>query len=386
MTTDADIDAVLEAFDAPRVDAASSIPAQLLRSGPLLDYPQFRSYHNETAMMRYLRQLSDKDLALDRTMIPLGSCTMKLNAAAEMEAMTWPQFAGLHPFAPIDESEGTRQMIADVEGWLAEVTGYDRVSVQPNAGSQGEFAGLLAIRGYHRSRGDDQRTVCLVPSSAHGTNAASAVMAGLKVVVVKCTDAGDVDIEDVRAKIAEHGPRLAAIMLTYPSTHGVFEKGLREICDIVHDAGGQVYVDGANMNALLGLVRLPEVGATSLTSTCTRRSASRTAAAVQGGPVAVRSHLSPFLPGHPLVTQAGAQGSGSGPGRPWGSAGVLMIPWVYLRLMGAEGLTRATKVAIVSANMSLPGCRTTIRLLYSGTVWSPMSASWICARSPAVPA
>ena len=367
VTTDADIDAVLEAFDAPRVDAASSIPAQLLRSGPLLDYPQFRSYHNETAMMRYLRQLSDKDLALDRTMIPLGSCTMKLNAAAEMEAMTWPQFAGLHPFAPIDESEGTRQMIADVEGWLAEVTGYDRVSVQPNAGSQGEFAGLLAIRGYHRSRGDDQRTVCLVPSSAHGTNAASAVMAGLKVVVVKCTDAGDVDIEDVRAKIAEHGPRLAAIMLTYPSTHGVFEKGLREICDIVHDAGGQVYVDGANMNALLGLVRLPEVGAD-----VSHLNLHKTFCIPHGGggpgvgPVAVRSHLSPFLPGHPLVTQAGPKDQGPVSGAPWGSAGVLMIPWVYLRLMGADGLTHATKVAIVSANYVASRLQDHYPLLYSG--------------------
>jgi glycine dehydrogenase len=343
------------------------VPEHLRRSGELLEYPQFRSYHNETAMMRYLRKLSDKDLALDRTMIPLGSCTMKLNAAAEMEAMTWPQFASLHPFAPADESHGTRELISDVERWLAAVTGYDRVSVQPNAGSQGEFAGLLAIRGYHRSRGQEQRTVCLVPSSAHGTNAASAVMAGLKVVVVKCTDAGDVDIDDVRAKVDQHADRLAAIMLTYPSTHGVFEKGLREICDTVHAAGGQVYVDGANMNALLGLVRLPEAGAD-----VSHLNLHKTFCIPHGGggpgvgPVAVRSHLEPFLPGHPLVTEAGPADQGPVSGAPWGSAGVLMIPWVYLRLMGADGLTLATKVAIASANYIATRLRGHFPLLYSG--------------------
>ncbi|MEZ5186258.1 MAG: aminomethyl-transferring glycine dehydrogenase [Candidatus Nanopelagicales bacterium] len=366
-TTDAEVDIVLECFDARRMPGRAGVLEGLERTGALLEYPQFHEYHNETAMMRYLRRLADQDLALDRTMIPLGSCTMKLNAATEMEAMTWPEFADLHPFAPLPESAGTRRMIADVEAWLAAVTGYDRVSVQPNAGSQGEFAGLLAIRGYHRSRGEDQRTVCLVPSSAHGTNAASAVMAGLKVVVVKCTEAGDVDLADVRAKIAEHGPRLAAIMLTYPSTHGVFEAGLRDICDAVHDAGGQVYVDGANMNALLGLVRLPEVGAD-----VSHLNLHKTFCIPHGGggpgvgPVAVKSHLAPFLPGHPLVPQAGPKDQGPVSGAPWGSAGVLMIPWVYLRLMGAEGLTRATQVAIVSANYIATRLADYFPLLYSG--------------------
>ncbi len=366
-TTDADLDAVLESFGVSRVGGAVGIPDALLRTGPLLAYPEFRSYHNETAMMRYLRRLADKDLALDRSMIPLGSCTMKLNAAAEMEALTWPQFAGLHPFAPLSESEGTRAMIADLEQWLAAATGYDRVSLQPNAGSQGEFAGLLAIRGYHRARGEDQRTICLVPSSAHGTNAASAVMAGLKVVVVACTDAGDVDIEDVRAKIAEHGPQLAAIMLTYPSTHGVFETGLRQICEAVHEAGGQVYVDGANMNALLGLVRLPEAGAD-----VSHLNLHKTFCIPHGGggpgvgPVAVRSHLAPFLPGHPLVPEAGPKDQGPVSGAPWGSAGVLMIPWAYLRLMGSEGLTEATKVAILSANYVARRLADHFPLLYSG--------------------
>ena len=366
-TTDADVDEVLAAFGASRVGGTSRLPADLLRGPDILDYPEFRSYHNETAMMRYLRRLSDKDLALDRTMIPLGSCTMKLNAAVEMEALTWPQFSGIHPFAPITQSAGTREMIHDLEGWLAAATGYDRVSVQPNAGSQGEFAGLLAIRGYHRSRGDEQRTICLVPSSAHGTNAASAVMAGLRVVVVKCTDAGDVDIEDVRAKVADHADTIAAIMLTYPSTHGVFETGLREICEIVHEAGGQVYVDGANMNALVGLVRLPDVGAD-----VSHLNLHKTFCIPHGGggpgvgPVAVKEHLAPFLPGHPLVAEAGPEGRGPVSGAPWGSAGVLMIPWAYVRLMGAEGLTDATKMAIVSANYVARRLSDHFPLLYSG--------------------
>jgi len=367
VTTEDDIATVLECFGVSRVPGASRIPEHLRRTGPLLDFPEFGAYHSETTMMRYLRRLSDMDLALDRTMIPLGSCTMKLNAAAEMEAMTWPQFAELHPFAPTEYSRGTRELIEDVENWLAAATGYDQVSVQPNAGSQGEFAGLLAIRGYHRSRGQDNRTVCLVPSSAHGTNAASAVMAGLKVVVVKCTDAGDVDVQDVRAKVAEHGSRLAAIMLTYPSTHGVFERRLREICELVHSVGGQVYVDGANMNALLGLVRLPDVGAD-----VSHLNLHKTFCIPHGGggpgvgPVAVRAHLAPFLPGHPLVTQAGPKAQGPVSGAPWGSAGVLMIPWVYLRLMGAQGLTHATKVAILSANYIAARLKDAFPLLYSG--------------------
>ncbi|MCU0296909.1 MAG: aminomethyl-transferring glycine dehydrogenase [Candidatus Nanopelagicales bacterium] len=367
VTSEEDIEIVADCFGCEPLAGGSQLAEHLLRTEPLLAYPPFSGYHNETAMMRYLRRLSDMDLALDRTMIPLGSCTMKLNAATEMEAMTWPEFAHLHPFAPLDESQGTRALIADVENWLAHATGYDRVSLQPNAGSQGEFAGLLAIRGYHRSRGEQDRVVCLVPSSAHGTNAASAVMAGLKVVVVRCTDDGDVDIDDVRAKIAEHGDRLAAIMLTYPSTHGVFETGLREICDLVHAAGGQVYVDGANMNALLGLVRLPEAGAD-----VSHLNLHKTFCIPHGGggpgvgPVAVKEHLADFLPGHPLVPEAGPAGSPPVSGAPWGSAGVLMIPWMYLRLMGAEGLTQATKVAILSANYIARRLSPHFPLLYSG--------------------
>jgi glycine dehydrogenase len=366
-TTDADIDDVLACLAVPRVEPAVHVPQNLRRLGKILDYPQFRDYHSETAMMRYLRRLADRDLALDRTMIPLGSCTMKLNAAAEMEAMTWPQFADLHPFAPADESVGTRAMIADVERWLAAVTGYDTVSVQPNAGSQGEFAGLLAIRGYHRSRGQEHRDICLVPSSAHGTNAASAVMAGLKVVVVKCTSAGDVDIADVRAKVEANPDRIAAIMLTYPSTHGVFETGLREICEIVHNSGGQVYVDGANMNALVGLVRLPEAGAD-----VSHLNLHKTFCIPHGGggpgvgPVAVKSHLAPFLPGHPMVSECGPKGQGPVSGAPWGSAGVLMIPWVYLRLMGGHGLTEATSSAILAANYVATRIGHAYPLLYSG--------------------
>lgn len=366
-TSDADIDAVLGCFGASRVEPRAALPEHLLRIGEILQHPLFHDYRSETSMMRYLRRLSDMDLALDRTMIPLGSCTMKLNAAAEMEAMTWPAFAGLHPFAPAEQSQGTRAMIADVQSWLAEVTGYDRVSVQPNAGSQGEFAGLLAIRGYHRAKGDAQRDICLVPSSAHGTNAASAVMAGLRVVVVKCTDAGDVDVEDVRAKIAAHPNRIAAIMITYPSTHGVFETGLREICDAVHDAGGQVYVDGANMNALVGLVRLPDAGAD-----VSHLNLHKTFCIPHGGggpgvgPVAVKEHLAPFLPGHPLVPECGPEGNGPVSGAPWGSAGVLMIPWVYVQLMGGEGLTKATSIAILSANYIATQLKDAFPLLYAG--------------------
>ena len=366
-TTDSDIEAVLGSLDATRVAAGRHLPAALARVGDILDYPEFREYRSETAMMRYLRRLSDRDLALDRTMIPLGSCTMKLNAAAEMEAMTWPQFAGLHPFAPLDESQGTLTMIDDVQRWLAAVTGYDTVSVQPNAGSQGEFAGLLAIRDYHRSQGQDQRTICLVPSSAHGTNAASAVMAGLKVVVVKCTAAGDVDIDDVRAKVAANPDQIAAIMLTYPSTHGVFETGLREICEVIHNCGGQVYVDGANMNALVGLVRLPEAGAD-----VSHLNLHKTFCIPHGGggpgvgPVAVKSHLAPFLPGHPLVPECGPKGQSPVSGAPWGSAGVLMIPWVYLRLMGGNGLTQATATAILAANYIAARIGQAYPLLYAG--------------------
>ncbi|MFN6191622.1 MAG: aminomethyl-transferring glycine dehydrogenase [Planctomycetia bacterium] len=320
------------------------------RTDDVLPQEVFHRYHTEHEMLRYLRRLSDRDLALDRTMIPLGSCTMKLNATVEMLPVTWPQFADLHPYAPDDESVGTRALIAQLEAMLVDITGYDAVSLQPNAGSQGEFAGLLAIRAYHRSRGDHTRDVCLIPSSAHGTNAASAVMAGMRVVVVACDERGDVDVDDLRTKVAEHGDRLAAIMVTYPSTHGVFEERIREICELVHDAGGQVYVDGANLNALVGLARPGRFGAD-----VSHLNLHKTFCIPHGGggpgvgPVAVRSHLTPFLPGHPLAPVAEG-GVGPVSAAPFGSAGILPISWVYIALMGAEGLRIATATAILSAN------------------------------------
>ncbi len=321
-------------------DAPDGLPARARREGEFLTQTVFSRYHSEHEMLRYLRRLSDRDLALDRTMIPLGSCTMKLNATSEMLPITWPEFADIHPFAPADQVAGYTTMIADLEGRLATITGYDRVSVQPNAGSQGEFAGLLAIRGYHRSRGDHERTVCLIPSSAHGTNAASAVMAGMDVVVVSCDDRGNVDLADVQAKIASVGGRLAAIMITYPSTHGVFETEVRALCDMIHDAGGQVYVDGANLNALVGHARPGEFGAD-----VSHLNLHKTFCIPHGGggpgvgPVGVRAHLAPFIPGHPLDPDALV---GAVSAAPHGSAGILPIPWMYIEMMGGPGLTRAT--------------------------------------------
>ena len=357
-TTDADIDAVLAAFGATRQGSTPSIPADLRRTSPFLAHPIFHDHRSETEMMRYLRALSDKDLALDRTMIPLGSCTMKLNAATEMIPITWNGFSGIHPFAPLDQADGYLELIRRLESWLCEITGYDAVSLQPNAGSQGEFSGLLAIRGYHRSRGDEQRDVCIIPSSAHGTNAASAVMAGMRVIVIGCDDHGNVDVDQLKAAIAEHGDQLAALMITYPSTHGVFEETVQQICAMVHDAGGQVYVDGANLNALVGLAKPGKFGAD-----VSHLNLHKTFCIPHGGggpgvgPVAVREHLAPFLPSHPLHPESGPLGrghadGGTGPvsGAPWGSAGILPIPYAYIRMMGAEGLRQATSVAIVSAN------------------------------------
>ncbi|HTW19533.1 MAG TPA: aminomethyl-transferring glycine dehydrogenase, partial [Mycobacteriales bacterium] len=355
-TTAAHVTAVLEAFGiAPSDDQSSaddSIPGDLRRTGEFLTHPVFHDHRSETEMMRYLRRLSDRDLALDRTMIPLGSCTMKLNAAVEMEPITWPEFAGIHPFAPLDQARGHLEIIADLETWLAEITGYDAVSLQPNAGSQGELAGLLAIRAYHRDRGETHRNVCLIPSSAHGTNAASATMAGMQVVVVACDEDGNVSLDDLRAKIETHAGSLAAIMVTYPSTHGVFEPGITELCALVHEAGGQVYVDGANLNALVGLARPGRFGAD-----VSHLNLHKTFCIPHGGggpgvgPIGVRAHLSAYLPNHPLVPEAGPE-TGIGPiaGAPWGSAGILPIPWAYIRLMGPDGLTEATKVALLSAN------------------------------------
>ena len=363
--------AVAESFGVPADDAtltddgADALPADLRRRTTYLTHPVFSAHRSETAMLRYLRALSDKDLALDRTMIPLGSCTMKLNSATEMAAITWPEFADVHPFAPAEQARGYARLIEELCDALAEVTGYAKVSVQPNAGSQGEFAGLMAIRGYHRSRGDDQRDVCLIPSSAHGTNAASAVMAGMRVVVVACDEAGNVDIADLKAKVSQHAERLAAIMLTYPSTHGVFEVDIQEICGAVHDAGGQVYVDGANLNAMVGLAKPGRFG-----SDVSHLNLHKTFCIPHGGggpgvgPIGVREHLVPFLPGHPVV-DTGA----SGPvvsGAPWGSAGILPISWAYVRLMGPDGLLKATEHAILGANYLAARLREHFPVLYTG--------------------
>jgi glycine cleavage system P protein (glycine dehydrogenase) len=348
-------------------DGADALPTELRRRTPYLTHPVFSAHRSETAMLRYLRKLSDKDLALDRTMIPLGSCTMKLNAATEMAAITWPEFANIHPFVPLEQARGYAQLIEELCDALAEVTGYAAVSVQPNAGSQGEFAGLLAIRSYHRSRGDDQRDVCLIPSSAHGTNAASAVMAGMRVVVVACDEAGNVDVADLHAKVDQHAQRLAAIMLTYPSTHGVFEVDIQEICGAVHDAGGQVYVDGANLNAMVGLAKPGHFG-----SDVSHLNLHKTFCIPHGGggpgvgPIGVREHLVPFLPNHPVVPAGPETGPGPISGAPWGSAGILPISWAYVRLMGPDGLLAATEHAILAANYVAARLKEHFPVLYTG--------------------
>jgi glycine dehydrogenase len=345
----------LDAVDARTPDA---LPEQLRRTTGYLTHPVFHQHRSETALLRYLRRLADKDIALDRGMIPLGSCTMKLNATAEMEPITWPGFADLHPQVPTADAAGTLSLVADLERWLADLTGYAAVSLQPNAGSQGELAGLLAIRAYHRDRGEAHREVCLIPASAHGTNAASAVMAGMRVVVVACETNGDVDLGDLRAKIAEHGDALAALMITYPSTHGVYEAGVREVCAAVHEAGGQVYVDGANLNALLGLAKPGEFG-----GDVSHLNLHKTFCIPHGGggpgvgPVAVREHLARYLPD---------RGAGAVSGAEHGSAGVLPISWAYLRMMGADGLRRATLVAVAAANYVARRLGEHYPVLYSG--------------------
>lgn len=348
--------------------AADALPAELLRSDTYLTHPVFHQYRSETAMLRYLRRLADRDYALDRGMIPLGSCTMKLNATTEMEPVTWPEFGALHPFAPVEQAHGYLTLIRELEERLADVTGYDKVSLQPNAGSQGELSGLLAVRAYHRANGEPQRTVCLIPSSAHGTNAASAVMAGMKVVVVKTGEDGEVDAADLRAKIEQYGEQLAVLMVTYPSTHGVFEEHITEICAAVHDAGGQVYVDGANLNALVGLAEPGRFG-----GDVSHLNLHKTFCIPHGGggpgvgPVAVREHLAPYLPNHPLQPAAGpATGVGPVSAAPWGSAGILPISWAYIRLMGAEGLRRATQAAVLGANYIAKRLEPHYQVLYTG--------------------
>jgi glycine dehydrogenase len=366
-TTEKDFAAILSVLGV--TDAKSSdLPAGLLRTSTYLTHPVFNTNHSETAMMRYLRNLADRDLALDRTMIPLGSCTMKLNSATEMEAVSWPEFSKLHPFAPANQSVGSRELITQLSKWLVDITGYDAVSLQPNAGSQGEFAGLLAIRNYHDSRGDQNRTICLIPSSAHGTNAASAVMAGMKVVVIECDENGNVSVADIKAKIAEHKANLAALMITYPSTHGVFESAVSDICALIHDAGGQVYVDGANLNALVGVAQPGKFGAD-----VSHLNLHKTFAIPHGGggpgvgPVIARAHLAPFLPNHPMDAEAGpVTGPGPVSGAPYGSASILPISWAYIRLLGGAGLTHSTQVAILSANYMAARLHDSFPILYTG--------------------
>ena len=345
---------VLAAFGVSAVSAEgeAGLPEDLERTTEFLTHPVFNTHHNETSMLRYLARLSNRDYALDRGMIPLGSCTMKLNATTEMEPISLAGFANLHPFVPAADADGYRVMIEQLEDWLAEVTGYDRVSIQPNAGAQGEFAGMLAIRNYHRANGQGQRDVCLIPSSAHGTNPASAVMVGMKVVVVKAGDDGTVDLDDLRAKCEQYSETLAAIMVTYPSTHGVYEETITELCDLVHEHGGQVYVDGANFNALLGYAQPGKFG-----GDVSHLNLHKTFCIPHGGggpgvgPVAVRAHLAPYLPTHPLHPDADRRaGTGAISAAPYGSAGILPISWAYIRMMGAQGLTRATAVAVLSAN------------------------------------
>jgi glycine dehydrogenase len=364
-TTDEHVAAVLEAFGLQAAGKAVAGAGIITRTSEFLTHPAFTQYRTETAMMRYLRTLADRDIALDRSMIPLGSCTMKLNAAAEMEPITWPEFARQHPFAPASDTPGLRRLIADLETWLVQITGYDAVSLQPNAGSQGEYAGLLAIHDYHATCGEPHRDICLIPSSAHGTNAASAALAGMRVVVVACHTNGDVDLDDLRAKVSEHGDRLSTLMITYPSTHGVYEHDIAEICAAVHDAGGQVYVDGANLNALVGLARPGKFG-----GDVSHLNLHKTFCIPHGGggpgvgPVAVRSHLAPFLPGHPHAPELphGHPVSAA----PYGSASILPISWAYIRMMGADGLRAASLTAITSANYVARRLDEYFPVLYTG--------------------
>jgi glycine dehydrogenase len=362
---------IAAAFGAGKVDyvfnaSATSKLGTLARKDEYLTHQVFNSHHSETAMLRYLKRLADYDYALDRGMIPLGSCTMKLNSTTEMEAVTWPEFGNMHPFAPKEDVAGYLNLIEELTGWLCDVTGYDAVSLQPNAGSQGELAGLMAIRGYHLSRGDSQREVCLIPSSAHGTNAASAILAGMKVVVVACDELGNVDLEDIKQKIAEAGDKLSALMVTYPSTHGVYEEAIADICDMVHAAGGQVYIDGANTNAVVGYAKFGLLG-----GDVSHLNLHKTFCIPHGGggpgvgPVAARAHLAPFLPGHSLA-QIELPNFGPISGAPFGSASILPISWAYIRMMGNQSLRDATSVAVLSANYVAMKLKDHFPLLYTG--------------------
>jgi glycine dehydrogenase len=361
-TTPATIEAVWRAFGGKQsyadieTNAREALPAELKRATAFLTHPVFHAHRSETELLRYMRKLSDRDLALDRAMIPLGSCTMKLNATAEMIPLTWPEFGGLHPFAPAEQARGYHALFARLEKWLCDITGYDAISLQPNSGAQGEYAGLLAIRAYHTANGEPHRKVCLIPSSAHGTNPASAAMVGMEVVVVACDARGDVDVADLKVKAEKHSKALAAIMITYPSTHGVFEEHIREICDIVHGHGGQVYLDGANLNAQVGLSRPGDYGAD-----VSHLNLHKTFCIPHGGggpgmgPIGVRKHLAPFLPSHPSNWHPATDGTTPHPvgpvsAAPFGSASILTISYIYILMMGGEGLTRATEIAILNAN------------------------------------
>jgi glycine dehydrogenase len=340
---------------------------KMRRSSSFLQHPIFNKYHSETEMLRYMRSLEEKDLSLTTSMIPLGSCTMKLNATTEMIPITWPEFSNLHPFAPVEQAAGYQEIFRQLEAWLAEITGFAAVSLQPNAGAQGEFAGLLVIRAYHEHRGEGQRNVCLIPSSAHGTNPASAVMAGLQVIVVRCDDKGNIDVTDLKAKTEQHRDRLAALMVTYPSTHGVFEESIKEICTIIHACGGQVYMDGANLNALVGLCRPAELGA----DVC-HVNLHKTFSIPHGGggpgmgPIGVAAHLVPFLPTHPVIPTGGSRGIGPVSAAPWGSASIVIISWAYIAMLGSDGATRATQYAILNANYMANRLEKYYPILYKG--------------------
>ena len=366
-SSEEDLQDLFKVFKAEIINAKTS-STRFARTTAYLTHPIFNTYHSETSMLRYIRTLSDRDLALDRTMIPLGSCTMKLNATSEMIPITWPEFNSIHPFAPVEQTQGYVELIDSLSNWLTSVTGYDAVSLQPNAGSQGEFAGLLAIRNYLDSKGEQNRTICLIPSSAHGTNAASAVMAGMKVIVIACDENGNVSLEDLKNKISEYKSELAALMVTYPSTHGVFESAISQICEMIHDAGGQVYVDGANLNALVGVAKPGKFGAD-----VSHLNLHKTFCIPHGGggpgvgPVIARSHLAPFLPNHPANKAAGpATGPGPVSSAPFGSASILPISWMYIRMMGGSGLTKATEVAILSANYLAMKLEPSFPILYKG--------------------
>jgi glycine dehydrogenase len=375
-TTDADVAEILElcagvagrSASAPGgPGTATALPAALRRQSAYLSHPVFNAHHSETEMMRFLRALERKDLGLDTAMIPLGSCTMKLNAAAEMMPVSWPEFSRLHPFAPVEQAAGYQQIFAELEAALAAITGLDAVSLQPNSGAQGEFAGLLAIRGYQASRGEHTRDIALIPQSAHGTNPASASMAGMSVVIVACDDRGNIDVDDLRAKAATHRDRLSCLMVTYPSTHGVFEHRIREICAIVHEHGGQVYMDGANMNAQVGLTSPAAIGA----DVC-HLNLHKTFAIPHGGggpgmgPIAVATHLAPFLPGHALVRTAGGPAGPAIAAAPWSSASILLISYGYIRMLGPDGVTAASRIAMLNANYLKARLEPHYPVLYAG--------------------